>query len=437
MCWKVILTVIPADDAAGAGHQDVRLVRDVIKLEDQQARAQLLDLRRPDDTTVRVGVIDLPSFYSDLDGSPAGGTRGATADVARLLKKLNDEHVKGVILDLRRNGGGSLEEAINLTGLFIRKGPVVQTRGPQGDIEVGTDKDPSVAFDGPLVVMTSRFSASASEIVAGALQDYGRALVVGDSSTFGKATVQSVLPLAAIMDQNALRHAYDPGALKVTIRKFYRPSGASTQLRGVSADIVLPSTSDFADISESALKDPLPWDTVAAAAFERRDRVGPYVSKLREQSARRVASDKGFALMAVDIARIRKSLTGKVVSLNEAQRRRELAEAKSQKALWQKESEAREATRPTTYDLTLRAAATPGLPAPTVAKADKKDEDKKDRDKKDDDEFSHGHSPAEELILREGEQILADYVVAVERESAPERQKKNALTQPKQPASTR
>jgi len=187
--------------------------------------------------------------------------------VARLLKKLTDEHVRGVILDLRRNGGGSLEEAINLTGLFIRKGPVVQTRGARGDIEVGADKDPSIAFDGPLVVMTSRFSASASEIVAGALQDYGRALVIGDSSTFGKGTVQSVLPLAGIMDQNALGHAYDPGALKVTIRKFYRPSGASTQLRGVSADIVLPSTSDFADISESALKDPLPWDTVAAASY--------------------------------------------------------------------------------------------------------------------------------------------------------------------------
>jgi carboxyl-terminal processing protease len=402
----------------------------------------LLDLRRPDNTTIRVGVIDLPSFYSDLDGSQGGVARGATVDVARLLKKLNDEHVKGVILDLRRNGGGSLEEAINLTGLFIRKGPVVQTRGPRGDIEVGTDKDASVAFDGPLVVMTSRFSASASEIVAGALQDYGRALVVGDSSTFGKATVQSVLPLAEIMDQNGLRHAYDPGALKVTIRKFYRPSGASTQLRGVAADIVLPSTSDFAEISESALKDPLPWDTVAAAEYERRDRVGPYVAALREQSSRRVAADKGFALMAADIARVRKSLTGKVVSLNEAQRRRELAEAKSQKALWQQESAARAATRPTTYDISLRAAATPGLPAPTVAKVkseddkktDKKQDGKSDDSKRDDDDFSHGPSPAEEVIRREGEKILADYVAMRERETAQERPKKPAVMPPKQHA---
>ena len=216
--------------------------------------------------TLRLGVIDLPSFYADMGG---GRRRSATADVSRLLGKLKAEHVHGVVLDLRHNGGGSLEEAISLTGLFIRKGPVVQTRDADGKIEVDEDTDPTVLYDGPLVLLTSRFSASASEILAGALQDYGRAIVVGDSSTFGKGTVQNIVPLAPFMDQVGLAHAYDPGALKITTSKFYRPSGASTQLRGVASDIVLPSTSDFSDVSEASLKDPLPWDVVPAAPFER------------------------------------------------------------------------------------------------------------------------------------------------------------------------
>ena len=151
--------------------------------------------------TLRLGVIDLPSFYADMGG---GRRRSATADVARLLGKLKAEHVRGVVLDLRHNGGGSLEEAINLTGLFIRKGPVVQTRGSDGKVVVDEDTDPSVVYDGPLVLLTSRFSASASEILAGALQDYGRAVVVGDSSTFGKGTVQNIVPLAPYMDQVGL-----------------------------------------------------------------------------------------------------------------------------------------------------------------------------------------------------------------------------------------
>ncbi len=184
-------------------------------------------------------MIDLPSFYSSSDSHDS--QNGATADVVRLLNKLKAEQVRGVVLDLRQNGGGSLQEAISLTGLFIRKGPVVQTRDSKGAVRVEMDRDPSVVYDGPLVVLTSRFSASASEIVAGALQDYGRAVIVGDTATFGKGTVQTIVPLADIMDRAGFGHAYDPGALKVTIDKFYRPSGASTELRGVTSDIVLPS----------------------------------------------------------------------------------------------------------------------------------------------------------------------------------------------------
>ncbi|MEY2936747.1 MAG: Periplasmic protease, partial [Pseudomonadota bacterium] len=328
----VALTIIASSAPEGSLPKVVALVRDEIQLEDQQAKARIVDLPNANGSVLRVGVIDLPSFYADMGSPGAKGRRSVTADVARLLSKLQAEHVQGLIVDLRRNGGGSLEEAISLTGLFIPQGPVVQTRGPDGAVEVDADTDPTQQYAGPLVLLTSRFSASASEILSGALQDYGRAFVVGDSSTFGKGTVQSVIPLARIMDQNGLTHTYDPGALKVTIRKFYRPGGASTQMRGVESNIVLPSTTDFSAVSESAMKDPLPWDAVPAAGYTRDDRVSPYVDGLRQKSAQRIAAGRDFVYLAEDIARLRKSLTEKTISLNEAERRQELADAKKRQA---------------------------------------------------------------------------------------------------------
>ena len=214
------------------------------------------------------------------------------------MRKLKQENVTGLILDLRRNGGGSLEEAINLTGLFIPSGPVVQTRTLEGRVEVGADRDGATLYDGPLVVLTSRFSASASEIVAGALQDYGRAVIVGDTSTFGKGTVQTIVPLARVMQQEGLAPNEDPGALKVTISKFYRPSGKSTQLEGVKSDIVLPSLTDSLEVSEAELENPLPWDTIGGLNFASPDRVGPYLATLRARSAERIAKDADFAAIA-------------------------------------------------------------------------------------------------------------------------------------------
>jgi carboxyl-terminal processing protease len=364
----VRLTILPAGAADGSLPKLVSLVRDEIKLEDQQAKARIMDLPTGPGRTLRLGVIDLPSFYADM-GEPKGArSRSATADVARLLAKLNAERVRGVVLDLRGNGGGALEEAINLTGLFIRQGPVVQTRGLSGEIDVGADHDPAVQYDGPLIVLTSRFSASASEILVGALQDYGRAVVVGDSSTFGKGTVQSILPLAMVMDQAGFTHAYDPGALKVTISKFYRPSGASTQLRGVASDIVLPSPSDLGDVNESSLKNPLPWDAVPAVPHEQLNRAQPYLATLREKSLRRIKADKMFAFLAEDVAGIKKSLAEKSVSLNEGERRRELAEGKARQAEREREEQAHAMSLPTTYEITLKNAAAPGLPPPLAAK---------------------------------------------------------------------
>jgi carboxyl-terminal processing protease len=411
---SVTLTVVPTGAADGSPPKTALLVRDEINLEDQQAKARIVDLPTAKGATLRLGVIDLPSFYTDRNGHEgAAAGHSATADVARLLDKLKAEKVRGIVLDLRRNGGGSLEQAITLTGLFIRSGPVVQTRGPDGDIEVGADPDPAVVYDGPLVLLTSRLSASASEILVGALQDYGRAVVVGDSSTFGKGTVQSVVPLAAVMDRLGLAHAYDPGAVKITMGKFYRPSGASTQLRGVASDIVLPSTTDFSQVSESALKSPLPWDTVPPTRYEHLNRVEPYLGALKSNSLRRTASDKDFRYLSSDIARLRKSVAEKSISLNEAERREELAQAKARDERREAEGRSLHAIHPTIYEITARNAASPGLPppmafgggtapvSPTVPASTKDDSD----------DVSSIRSRAEDdLTLNESVRILADYV---------------------------
>ena len=404
----VVLSVLPAEAAEGSPPVKIALVRDAIKLEDQEAKAQILDLPTETGTTTRLGVIELPAFYSGM-GQPGGKGRSATADVARLLKKLESEHVRGVVLDVRSNGGGSLTEAVSLTGLFIGAGPVVQTRDPSGAVEVDADVDPGVAYDGPLVVLTSRFSASATEILAGALQDYGRAVVVGDPSTFGKGTVQNVLPLAGIMDELGLGHGFDPGALKVTISKFYRPSGASTQLRGVAADLVLPSLTNLADVSESALKDPLPWDTVPPAPHANLGRVRPYLDALQQSSSRRLVTDVDLIELREDEARQDTRLKKKTVSLNEAERRAELAESARRSEARAQLHRAHPVARPVTYAVTLENASRPGLP-PVVASppargrtpgAARTPEQRAERAERTSDD---------EITLAESERVLADYV---------------------------
>ncbi|HEY4188030.1 MAG TPA: carboxy terminal-processing peptidase [Polyangia bacterium] len=404
---SVVLSVVSGPEGAAGLPRTVSLVRDEIKLEDQEAKARILDVPAGNGTTLRLGVIDLPSFYAEM-GLRAGGThRSATADVARLLRKLEAEKVRGVVLDVRHNGGGSLEEAISLTGLFIRKGPVVQTRDPSGAIEVGTDDDGRVLYDGPLVLLTSRFSASATEILAGALQDYGRAVVVGDTSTFGKGTVQSIVGLASVMDKAGLPHAYDPGALKVTISKFYRPSGASTQLRGVASDIILPTPTDFADVSESALKNPLPWDVVPATAYERLDRVAPYLAALRQGSSRRVKSERDFAYLAGDVEQMAKNLATKSVSLNEAERRRELTSAKARREAYERDSRTLQGDRPIVYPVTLKNVDMPGLPSAVAA------EKGNDPSLRGGEDTGRPVSIGGDVILDESVRILADYVAAL------------------------
>jgi carboxyl-terminal processing protease len=413
----VTLTVLPVGAAEGAAPRKVVLVRDEIKLEEQESKARILDWPTDEGQTVRLAVLDLPSFYAEMAGGDriagrdGGHRRSASADVARLLTKLKAERVEGIALDLRRNGGGSLEEAIKLTGLFIRSGPVVQTRGPEGDIEVGNDTDPTVQYDGPLVVLTSRISASASEILAGAVRDYGRAVLIGDSTTFGKGTVQTLMPLAPLMDRNGLAYSYDPGALKVTIRKFYRPGGDSTQVRGVPTDIVLPSPTDVDRISEKSMSNPLAWDSVPAARYQPVNRVQPHLAALKDRSARRVAAAKDFAFLREESAFIEKSVAEKSVSLNEAERRREMAETKALRKRRAQEAKLLTPRRVTTYEIRLKNAASPGLPPP-LAVSDGDTASAKMASKK----ANHAEAAAdegallEEITLNESLRILADYV---------------------------
>ena len=362
---EVTLTLIPAADPST--RSTLSLIRDEIKLEDQEAKAKVIDLPGTHGATVRLGVIDLPSFYASFDPSNSRSKsepRSTTADVSRLLTKLKQENVNGIILDLRRNGGGSLEEAINLTGLFIKDGPVVQVKDFDGTVTEQDDPNPSVVYDGPLIVLTSRFSASASEILAGALQDYGRALIVGDSSTHGKGTVQSVQPLKPFIRAPGSLLTNDPGALKLTIKKFYRASGASTQLKGVVPDIVLPSVfNESKEIGEQALENPLGYDTIKSAKYDHLNLVEPYLPELKKRSTQRVAADKEFSYVREDIELFKKQQADKTVSLNERERLKEKEENDVRQKARDKERLARPETAETIYELTLKQALQPGLPA--------------------------------------------------------------------------
>ena len=241
---KVVLTVVPKNDVTMTKTRKIDIIRDEIKLEESRAKEELRSEITPGVATQSFAVVTVPEFYADMKGQQAG-KRDATSvarDVRKIIAGFSTQHVNGVVLDLRNNGGGSLEEAVELTGEFIGSGPIVQVRQQQNEVQVLADTDPSVEYAGPLVILVNRLSASASEILTAALQDYGRALVIGDSKTHGKGTVQTMLPMAA--------GAEKLGALKLTTASFYRIAGGSTQLRGVTPDIVVPSTLDSMEVGE-------------------------------------------------------------------------------------------------------------------------------------------------------------------------------------------
>jgi carboxyl-terminal processing protease len=360
---EVRITVVsPAENRTQ--HRDITLVRDEIKLEDSEAKAKLIE--QPDGR--RFGIIDLPSFYAPVNLDRNGDRakpKFTSADVAKLIEKLKSEKISGLILDLRSNPGGSLEEAVKFTGLFIKDGPVVLARNPNGQVLPEADRDPEQLYDGPLLVMVNRFSASASEIAAAALQDYGRALIVGDSSTHGKGTVQNLNPLQPIIEGEGGGVTGDPGTLKITIRKFYRINGGSTQFKGVVPDIILPNTWNYSTVvGESAMENALPWDTIRAVPHTDYALTQPFIPALLAGSEARVRGNADFKYINEDIEQMRKLQLDKSATLNEQDAIQERERVALQNKAREKERNARPPLAEKFYDLSLKDAELNGLPAP-------------------------------------------------------------------------
>ena len=313
----VRLNILPVDAGPDGKHKVVSLIRKKITLETQAAKKSVLSVR-DGELTRRVGVIALPTFYQDFAARSRGepNFKSATRDVARLLDELKKEKVDSVLIDLRNNGGGSLSEAIELTGLFVGKGPVVQQRSAQGKISVESDERAGVAWDGSLGVLINRGSASASEIFAAAIQDYGRGVVIGEPS-FGKGTVQTVINL----DQLAKSDKPKYGELTMTIAQFFRVNGGTTQLRGVKPDIAFPALTH--DFGESSFDNALPWTQIKAAAYSPASKLSPLLPVLLERHQARIKKNKDFQYLEQDLAEITRLRKKPVLSLNEAERRRE------------------------------------------------------------------------------------------------------------------
>ena len=325
----VRLKVIPVGETVPKIYD---ITRAKIELKDAEARGEVIEEgRKPDGTPWRIGVINLPSFYMDMDGARQGQAdyKSSTRDCKRLLDEFRQKGVDCVVLDLRNNGGGSLPESISLTGLFIDTGPVVQIKDADKRVQQYDDVDPGVSWDGPFVVLTNKFSASASEIVAGAIQDYRRGLVIGDKSTHGKGTVQSLLDLGRQLFQR-LPNAPSLGAIKITMQQFYRPLGASTQLEGVKSDVELPSITTHLPVGESDLDHAIAFDKVPAATFQGSGRVtDDMLRALNERSTVRISGSEDFRKVQRDISQYQKRKSEKTISLVESEFDRQWNEGKA------------------------------------------------------------------------------------------------------------
>jgi len=374
----VRLNVLPKSEGVAGRARELLLVRDQIKLEDKAAKAEVLEL--PELGELKIGVIDIPAFYRDFNAQAAGlrDFRSTTRDVRQLLAELQQKEVDGIIIDLRQNGGGSLAEATELTGLFIEEGPVVQVRDSSGNVQVERDTDPELVYQGPLVVLVDRNSASASEIFAGAIQDYGRGLIVGEP-TFGKGTVQTLVNL-----QRHLNAKQDLGRLRLTMAQFFRVQGASTQHRGVMPDLLFPTAKGAAEHGERALEHAIPWASIDPAIPTR---VGSRsVSMLRDNNAERIEQDPGFNFLIEQENELIEVRETKSISLNEAVRRAERQERE------QRQLASRNRLR-----------AYRGLP-PLAALEDEEDE------LANEDEDPEGIN---RIMLDESARVLADYIKAL------------------------
>jgi carboxyl-terminal processing protease len=318
----VRLQILRASDGIDAKPVEISLIRDKIKLEEQAAKKKVIEVTN-DGKPFRIGVITIPKFYTDFNGTRTGNedSKSTVTDVKKLLLELKDEKVDGVVIDLRNNGGGALSEAIDVTGLFIDYGPVVQVKNSDGMVELGQDMDPEMVYNGPLAVLVNRFSASASEIFAAAIQDYGRGVIVGEQ-TYGKGTVQNLVDLNRVSPNK--EHKF--GQLKLTIAKYYRINGGSTQELGVIPDISFPSYFDPDEFGESSQISALPWDQIESTNFKRVSNLELIIPEINKRSEQRRNNDPEFKYLLEDIKNQKELKDQKYLSLNEEVRKQKKEE---------------------------------------------------------------------------------------------------------------
>lgn len=325
----VRLQIISADALPGTPPKEYRLVREKIKLEEQRAKSEIVSINNGN-KDYKIGVIDIPLFYRDFEGAQHREKEfsSTTRDVQKLITNLQASNVDGIVIDLRNNGGGSLTEAVSLTGLFINRGPVVQVKESQGEIEVQSDNDPSIAYDGPLAVMVNRFSASASEIFAAAIQDYKRGLIVGEQ-TYGKGTVQTLIDL----NQWVPKEQDQLGQVKLTVAKFYRINGSSTQLKGVMPDLELPTAFKVNEYGEGSQPSALPWDQIPSSRYDVTSNINAkIIDQLRDKYKHRLKTDEELKTLVKTLDDFKEARENKIVSLQESKRKAERDEAEKKRA---------------------------------------------------------------------------------------------------------
>lgn len=323
----VRLQILKKEEGDNAIPREIKLVRDQIKLEEQAAKSEIINFDH-EGKNFKLGVIKLPSFYTDFEGQRLNKPdyRSTTRDVKNLISKLKEEKIDGLLIDLRGNGGGSLQEAIQLTGLFIKEGPVVQVRNAQNIIEVDRDPDPTIFYDGPLGVITDRFSASASEIFSAAIQDYGRGIIIGEK-TYGKGTVQNLYDLSMMIRNNERK----AGQLKLTQAKFYRINGSSTQRKGVLPDVIFPSQYDEDEFGESSRPSALPWDQINTTQFSKYLDLNKVIPILQKKHEDRTKNDIEYQLIVDEINENKQARKQKEFSLNLETRKKQKEEAEAKK----------------------------------------------------------------------------------------------------------
>jgi carboxyl-terminal processing protease len=419
---QVRLQVIPANATDPSKRNVIEITREEVKLKESEAKGEVIELNETDARKMKLGWITLPSFYADMEGKAktmvsrngtSEGPKSTTKDVRRILERMKKEGIEGLVIDLRRDGGGSLEEAINLTGLFVGPGAVVQAKDANGKVTVARADEKEPFYTGPVVVLVNRLSASASEIFAAALQDYGRAVVVGDQRSFGKGTVQTVRDVGEFMplfqDQGA-----KAGSLKWTIQKFYRVSGGSTQHRGVLSDIVLPSPTDTPEIGESSLPNPLAYDEVDPQPVNRFSFTAPLIETLKNRSQERVAKDPEFRYINEDMKLYHERLELNRLSLNEKARKEEIAQEKQRKEQRKAERKKNPVQNPPALEVTLDTVDKPVLPKVVAKKKPLRDKAAKLSEDGEDPEEEESAAGTPDPVKREALNILKDLTTEIQ-----------------------